>query len=116
AAIEPDSQHVANLHAMSRRHFAHAIDADMTGLDQRRGAGAGLHHPRVPQPFIETLALQAIPLREWTNYSLELDNFELNRHAHLRPVILRCEPCGALAPLGEPRRMDGPARRPSRRR
>jgi hypothetical protein len=21
-------------------------------------------------------------------------------------VILRCEPCGALAPLGEPRRMD----------
>src|SRR5712691_4906210 len=21
------------------------------------------------------------------------------------PVILRCEPCGALAPLGEPRRM-----------
>jgi hypothetical protein len=35
----------------------------MTGLDQRHGAGAGLHHPRVPQPFIETLALQATPLR-----------------------------------------------------
>src|SRR6266446_454442 len=27
----------------------------------------------------------------------------------------RCEPCGALAPLGEPRRMSGAGRRPSRR-
>jgi hypothetical protein len=30
----------------------------MTGLDQRGGAGAGFYHPRVPQPFVETLALQ----------------------------------------------------------
>src|SRR5258708_33490505 len=70
AAIEPDCQHVANLHAVSRRLFAHAIDADMTGLDQRRGAGARLHHPRVPQPFIETLALQATPIKHfvWTRF------------------------------------------------
>src|SRR5260370_19915338 len=42
--------------------LAHAIDADMAGLDQRGGAGAGLHHPCMPQPFIETLALQPTPL------------------------------------------------------
>ena len=43
---------------MSRRLFAHAVDADVTGLDERGSRGAGLHHPRVPQPFIETLPLQ----------------------------------------------------------
>ena len=46
---------------MAGRLLAHAVDADMAGLDQRGGAGAGLHHPRMPQPFIETLALQATP-------------------------------------------------------
>src|SRR5258705_11495265 len=35
--------------------------------------------------------------------------------SYVKSVILRCEPCGALAPLGEPRRMSGPGRRPSRR-
>jgi hypothetical protein len=34
----------------------------MAGLDQRGSAGAGLHNPRMPQPFIETLALQATPI------------------------------------------------------
>jgi hypothetical protein len=37
----------------------------MAGLYQRGGAGAGLHNPRMPQPFVETLALQATPFREW---------------------------------------------------
>ena len=41
---------------MARRFLAHAVDADMAALDQRGGAGAGLHHPRVPQPFVETLS------------------------------------------------------------
>jgi hypothetical protein len=50
---------------MARRLLAHAIDADVAGLDQRGRAGAGLHHPRVPQPLIETLTLQATPIREW---------------------------------------------------
>jgi len=44
------------------RLLANPIDADMAGLDQRGGAGAGLHDPRMPQPFIETLALQTTPL------------------------------------------------------
>jgi hypothetical protein len=42
----------------------------MAGLDQRGSAGAGLHHPRVPQPLIETLALQATPIREQTGRAI----------------------------------------------
>jgi hypothetical protein len=30
----------------------------MAGLDQRSSLGTGFDHPRMPQPFIETLALQ----------------------------------------------------------
>jgi hypothetical protein len=48
AAIEPDGQDIAELHAMARRPLADAIDADMSGLDQRGGTGAGFHHPRMP--------------------------------------------------------------------
>jgi len=48
AAIEPDRQHVAGLHGMSRSGFAHAIDADMAGFDQGGSAGARPHHPRMP--------------------------------------------------------------------
>jgi len=44
----------------------------MAGLNQRGRAGAGLHYPRVPQPFIETLALQATPIREWIGILLSL--------------------------------------------
>src|SRR6185436_15972049 len=58
AAIEADRQDVADFHRVSRRLFAHAVDADVTGFDQRGSGGAGLHHPRVPQPLIETLPLQ----------------------------------------------------------
>ena len=61
AAIEPDRQHVAGLHTVAARLLAHAVDADMAGLNQRGSAGAGFDHPRVPQPFVETLALQATP-------------------------------------------------------
>src|ERR1700722_8302174 len=64
AAIEPDRQHVAGLHGMAGRRFACAIDADMAGLHQRSRTGAGFDHPGVPQPFVETLALQATPLRD----------------------------------------------------
>ena len=60
AAIEPNGQDVADLHRVSRGLLADAIDADMTGLDQRSRAGAGFDHPRMPQPFVETLALQTL--------------------------------------------------------
>src|SRR5258708_16429583 len=57
--IEPDGQDVAGLDRVARRLLPHAVDADMAGFDQRRGAGAGLHDPRMPQPFVEALAIQA---------------------------------------------------------
>ncbi len=44
---------------MTGRLLPHAVDADVAGLDQRSGAGAGFYDPRMPQPFVETLALQA---------------------------------------------------------
>ena len=65
AAIEPDRDHVTGLDGMARGLLARAIDTDMAGLDQRGRAGAGFHHPRMPQPFIETLALQATPFWGW---------------------------------------------------
>jgi len=42
---------------MPRRGLAHAVDADMAGLDQFSRRGARLHHPRVPQPFVDALPL-----------------------------------------------------------
>jgi len=59
AAVKRDGDDVAWFHRMARRFLAHAVDADMAAFNQRGGAGAGLHHPRVPQPFVETLLLQS---------------------------------------------------------
>jgi hypothetical protein len=61
-AIEADGDDVAGLDGMTRRLLSRPVDADVAGLDQRSGAAAGPDHPRVPQPFVETLALQATPL------------------------------------------------------
>ena len=61
AAIEPDGQHIAGLDGMTGRLLAHAVDADMAGFDERSSTGAGLHDPRMPQPLIQTLALQMPP-------------------------------------------------------
>jgi hypothetical protein len=59
--IETDRQHVAGFDGMTWSRLAHAIDPDMAGLDEHSGAGAGFDHPRMPQPFVETLALQTPP-------------------------------------------------------
>jgi hypothetical protein len=63
AAIEPDGQDIAGLDGVTGRLFAHTVDADMTCFDERSRTGAGLHNPRMPQPLIETLALQMSPLK-----------------------------------------------------
>jgi hypothetical protein len=39
----------------------------MASLHQRGRAGASLHDPRMPKPFIEPLALQATPLQQQTD-------------------------------------------------
>jgi hypothetical protein len=63
-AIKSDRQNVADLHGVAGRGLAHTIDADMASLHQSRSTAASFDHPRVPQPFIETLALQgSVPRR-----------------------------------------------------
>ena len=64
SAIERDGEHVADLDRMPRRFLAHAIDADMAAGDELSRSSARLHHPRMPQPFIETLAIQITLLGE----------------------------------------------------
>ena len=63
AAIEPDGQHITGLDGVTGGLLANAIDADMAGFDERSSTGAGLDDPRMPQPFVETLALQMSPLK-----------------------------------------------------
>ena len=88
---------------MAGRLFAFAIDADMTGLDQRDRAGAGFDHPRMPQPFVETLALQATPFEETlflTRFlpQISLRNLrKLDCYANRYPLRLKTlwtNPCG----------------------
>jgi hypothetical protein len=63
-AIKPDRQNVADLYGVTGRGLADAIDADMASLHQSCSTAASFDHPRVPQPFIETLALQgSVPRR-----------------------------------------------------
>ena len=74
ATIEADREHVIDLDGMPGRFLARAIDADMTGLDQRRSTGAGFDHPRMPQPFVETLALQDSPISHTTQIKITIAN------------------------------------------
>jgi hypothetical protein len=55
---------------VARRGLPRPVDADMAGLDQRSGTAAGLDHPRMPQPFVETLALQVDTPRTRTLFTL----------------------------------------------
>jgi len=49
--IKPDRQHVAGLHGMAGRLLAHAIDADVAGLDQRGSAGAAFTTARATTTY-----------------------------------------------------------------
>src|SRR5579872_1510920 len=62
--VQSDRHHIAYLDAVTRRRLAHPVDAHVTGFHERGRAGAGLDQARVPQPFVETLALHATPTRE----------------------------------------------------
>lgn len=46
---------------MAGRSLAYPVDPHMAGLDQRGGAGTGFDQTRMPQPFVETLALHTAP-------------------------------------------------------
>ena len=59
-AVEPDGEHIAASDVVAGRGLAHAIDADVPRLDESGSTGAGFDDPRVPQPFIEALAVRVI--------------------------------------------------------
>ena len=56
--VERHRHHVARPHGAARRIDALAVDAHMTGCGERGGRLARAHHPRVPQPFVDALAIQ----------------------------------------------------------
>jgi len=60
APVECDRHDVAPVHAAACGIDALAVDADMAGARKRGGGAAGAHHPRVPQPFIDTLPVQGL--------------------------------------------------------
>src|ERR1700723_2142912 len=62
--IEPDGEDVARFDRVTGRGLAHAVDAHVARPYERGGTGSGFHQPRMPQPFVETLALHATPRRE----------------------------------------------------
>ncbi|WP_309486939.1 alpha/beta fold hydrolase, partial [Bradyrhizobium sp. PRIMUS42] len=43
---------------MARRGLARAVDANVAGDHELGRGGARLHHPRVPQPFVDALGLE----------------------------------------------------------
>lgn len=71
-AIEADGDDVAGPDGMTGRLLSRPVDADVAGLDQRSGAAARPDHPRMPQPFVEPLALQATPFERRTTTGFEV--------------------------------------------
>ncbi len=57
-AIERQGHDIADAQRMARRGEALAIQADVTGFDQRRGAAPRPHDARMPQPLIDALTIQ----------------------------------------------------------
>lgn len=60
AAIQGDRQHIARLQRVSGGHDADAVDADMALGDQIGGARSGSDDPRVPEPFVDSLAIHEV--------------------------------------------------------
>ena len=61
-AIERHRDDVAGPHRAARRIDPRAVEADMAAVGKLRGVGAGAHHARVPQPFVDALTIQtALP-------------------------------------------------------
>ena len=58
ASLQSDREHVRHFERVTGGFLPYAVDTNMAGLDQRSSLGTSFDHPRMPQPFIETLALQ----------------------------------------------------------
>lgn len=57
-AVERDRHDIARPHRLARRVDALAVDPHVTGSGERGSRRARPHHPRVPEPFIDALAVQ----------------------------------------------------------
>jgi hypothetical protein len=61
-AVERDRHDIARPHRLARRVDALAVDPHVTGTGERGSRRARPHHPRVPEPFIDALAVQGSTL------------------------------------------------------
>jgi hypothetical protein len=59
AAIQCHGEHIAQAHRLACPIDAAAVEAHAARGGKPRGGRARAHHPRVPQPFVDPLALQA---------------------------------------------------------
>jgi len=57
-AVERQRHHVADAHQVARRGHPLAVEPHEACLRQRGGVAARAHHARVPEPFIDALAVQ----------------------------------------------------------
>ena len=61
-AVERDSHHIAGPHRLARGIDALAVDPYVSRGGERGRRRARPHHPRVPEPFIDALAVQGVYL------------------------------------------------------
>lgn len=61
--VECDGDDVADADNAARGVDPRAVEPDQTIVSEARGRGAGAHHPRVPQPFVDPLPIQSVRAR-----------------------------------------------------
>ena len=59
-AVERQRHHIANAHQLARRGDALAVEPHEACISERGGGAARAHHARVPEPFVDALAVQAL--------------------------------------------------------
>ena len=95
-AVERHRHHVAGTHGMACRMNTLAVDAHVAGGGERGSGAARAHHARVPQPFVDALAVQ----RPWlllVRLELGLEGRELGERRV--GIGLRLAPVATIAAL-----------------
>lgn len=88
--VERHGHHVADPQRMARRPAALAIEADMTGLNQRRGIGPRSHNARMPQPLVDALPVQRSPLLVLVAFERLLERGQFGeRRVGIRRLVAR---------------------------
>src|SRR5262245_22730857 len=63
--VERDGEHIARPHRAAGPINAPAIHANVARGDECRRIRACAHHPRMPQPLVDALAVQALSAAPW---------------------------------------------------